>query len=80
MAERPLEHARDLFIRYDGSSFYMSRDGADIQYQRYAVPNELEQKWLEEITTNKLDMLGTPGNWRVVHFYGATATLATCVN
>jgi hypothetical protein len=58
----------------------MSRDGADNQYQRYAVPNELEQKWLEEITTSKLDMLGTPGNWRVVHFYGATATLATCVN
>jgi hypothetical protein len=64
----PMEGARELFFKYDGSRFYMSRDGVEDDYLRYSVPKHLETQWLEELTAAKLNMLETSGNWLVVHF------------
>ena len=66
--ERHLDQARKLFFDYDGSGFYMSRDGVDVEYQRYSVSKELEREWLDELTAIKLKKLQDPGNWSVVHF------------
>lgn len=68
MDERDLTRARELFLTYDGSRFYMSRDGVEAEYQGYGVPPEVEQAWLGEITTKKLELLPAPGNWAVVSF------------
>ena len=60
--------ARDLFFKYDGSTFYMSRDGADREYRSYAVPGDLEREWLRELTARHLDALVKPGNWWTLNF------------
>ena len=60
--------ARDLFFNYDGSLFYMSRDGADREYQSYAVPGDQEREWLRELTAHHLAALVKPGNWWTLNF------------
>ncbi|WP_460010528.1 hypothetical protein, partial [Mycobacterium avium] len=54
---RDFAKAREIFFNYDGSRFYMSRDGVEAEYERFSVPKEVENKWLEELTTHKLSML-----------------------
>ena len=49
MQQAANKKAKALFFEYDGSLFYMSRDGVDIQYKRYQVPKDVESKWLKEI-------------------------------
>jgi hypothetical protein len=68
MDERDLTRARELFFDYDGSGFYMSRDGVDAEYERSGVPPEVERAWLEDLTAKKLELLTAPGNWAVVSF------------
>ncbi|ORV97213.1 MULTISPECIES: hypothetical protein [Mycobacterium] len=65
---RDFAKAREIFFNYDGSRFYMSRDGVEAEYESFSVPKEVENKWLEELTTHKLSMLGESGNWWVVYF------------
>jgi len=60
--------ARELFIRYEGSRFYMSRDGLEASYLEHRVPKEVEARWLEELTAQRLRELSMSGNWRAVHF------------
>src|SRR5258708_1675076 len=60
--------ARDLFFKYDGSTFYMSRDGADREYRSYAVPGDLERQWLRELTARPLDPLTRRGKWWTLNF------------
>jgi hypothetical protein len=68
VGKRDLTRARKLFFDYDGSGFYMSRDGVDVEYERYGVPPDVERAWLEELAATKLELLARPGNWHVVHF------------
>ena len=69
MPDQPtVRAARDLFFKYDGSTFYMSRDGSDREYQSYAVPRDLEQEWLRELTARHLAELDKPGNWWTLNF------------
>lgn len=63
-----MDRARELFFAYDGSVFYMSRNGVDDEYRQYAVPKELEKQWMEELTATKLDLLDGPGYWHVASF------------
>jgi hypothetical protein len=82
MDERDLTRARELFFDYDGSRFYMSRDGVDAEYERSGVPPEVERAWLEDLTAKKLGLLAAPGNWSVVSFlvhHGDTRHLARLV-
>jgi hypothetical protein len=67
--DRAMERARELFFRYDGSRFYMSRDGVEYEYLDYAVPHELEMQWLQELTAEKLARLDQPGNWWVLNYF-----------
>lgn len=62
------ENARKLFFEYDGSRFYMSRDGVEHQYRQHGVPSELELQWLEELTQQKLENVHENGGWGVIHF------------
>ena len=68
MDEKEEARAKELFFRYEGSQFYMSREGADAEYSRFQVPAEIEAAWLEEMTLSRLRGLDAPGNWKVVHF------------
>jgi len=61
--------AQELFFQHDGSRFYMSRNDVEDVYAAYGVPTELEARWLEELTEQKLGLLQTPGNWRSIHFF-----------
>lgn len=67
-ADSTIRVARDLFFKYDGSTFYMSRDGADREYQSYGVPKDLEREWLRELTARHLAALDKPGNWWTLNF------------
>jgi hypothetical protein len=60
--------ARDLFFKYDGSRFYMSRDGADREYESYGVSRDLERQWMRELTARHLAALNKPGNWWTLNF------------
>ena len=66
--DRTLESAKQIFFRYDGSRFYMSRDGLEEAYLQARVPAQIEAAWLAELTDQKVDALGKPGNWSIVHF------------
>ncbi len=63
-----MNEARRLFFEYDGSCFYMSRNGVEDQYRQAGVPPETESEWLKELTLIKLDLLSQKGNWSVLHF------------
>jgi len=60
--------AKELFVSYDGSRFYMSRNNVEVAYQAYNVPQELERAWLAELTEQKVAALQSPGNWRSITF------------
>ncbi|OBF13540.1 hypothetical protein A5730_02645 [Mycobacterium sp. ACS4054] len=57
-----------LFFQYDGSQFYMSRDGVEQEYLDCAVPGELEASWRRELTAAKLARLDQPGNWSTLDY------------
>ena len=67
-ADAEFRAARELFFAYDGSLFYMSRDGSDRRYLEYRVPESVEQGWLAELTARHLASLDAKGNWRVINF------------
>jgi hypothetical protein len=60
--------AREIFVAFDGSKFGMWHEGLDEEYRTYAVPAELEKKWLSELLAQKLDALDQPGNFWTIHF------------
>lgn len=60
--------ARDLFFAYEGSSFYMSRDGRDRDFEAMEVPKESQRRWLDELAAKRLVEIGEPGGWRSVSF------------
>jgi hypothetical protein len=63
-----LRKAKRLFFKYDGSRFYMSRDGVEETYQSFRVPKHLESAWLQDLTRAKLRVLSRNGNWTVLEF------------
>ncbi|WP_165252374.1 hypothetical protein [Paludisphaera soli] len=63
------EDARELFMQYDGSRFYMSRDGREAEYLAADVPPELQAAWLAELKNEKLRHLAFRGNWQVPLFF-----------
>jgi hypothetical protein len=58
-----------MFFAFDGSRSFMDRDGARQEYEQFSVPREVEAEWLAELTDSYLQSLGSPGNWRAVHFF-----------
>ena len=64
-----LSEAKAIFFQYDGSHFYMSRDGVDSQYAEINIPKETESLWLEELTSMKVESLKSSGNWSAIHFF-----------
>jgi hypothetical protein len=63
-----MDAAREMFFRYDGSRFYMSRDDCEATYASFEVPESTEREWIEELTALKIAALGAAGNWRVLNF------------
>ena len=63
-----MKEARRLFMTYDGSCFYMSRDGVEATYREAGVPPEVESAWLKELTHVRLRALPRKGNWKVLRF------------
>jgi hypothetical protein len=63
-----MQEAKKLFFQYDGSLFYMSRDGVEADYLKAGIPPEAETAWLMELTQDKLRLLSQEGNWIVLHF------------
>ncbi len=63
-----IPEAKTLFFKYDGSRFYMSRDGVEATYQLFNVPREVEAAWLQELTRVKLQLLSRNANFAVLQF------------
>lgn len=64
-----LERAKRLFMEYDGSRFYMSRDGIENEYASYGVTVATEIEWIQELENEKLKKIEEKGNWKVVYFF-----------
>jgi hypothetical protein len=62
------EKAKELFFKYDGSTFYMSRDGVEKEFYSYDIPDSLQKDWLTELREQKLSKLNERGNWTIIHF------------
>jgi hypothetical protein len=60
--------AKELFFRYDGSQFYMSRDGVENDFLKLQIPKSMQAEWLGELTISKMKQLNSPGNWWVISF------------
>jgi hypothetical protein len=58
--------ARELFFAFDGSEFYMSRDGADVEFTALKVPKAKRREWMRELTAKYLARLDQPGNWKTL--------------
>ncbi len=43
-----IDQAKELFLKYGGSFFYMDREGEYERYKGYGVSKELEETWLQE--------------------------------
>jgi hypothetical protein len=67
---RPEDEARakQLFFEYDGSEFYMDRDGFGDEYTALNVPKTVRREWMRELTAKHLAGLDEPGNWRTINF------------
>jgi hypothetical protein len=64
-----LEEAKRLFMNYDGSRFYMSRDGVEQKYRDYHIEPTIEQEWLGELERKRLAQLHDNPNWMTVYFF-----------
>ena len=53
-----LAAARELLFQYEGSSFYMSRDGLEQEYLGHRVPKSLEAEWMRELTEQRMRSVG----------------------
>lgn len=60
--------AKELFFTFDGSEFYMSRDGVDTEFEALNVPRDLRRAWMRELTSEHVAALGQPGNWKTLRF------------
>lgn len=61
--------AREIFNKYDGSSFYMSRDDMESRYRDFGVPKEVENQWLSELSAQKLALFDQAPNGGIIHFF-----------
>jgi hypothetical protein len=56
-----LERAKELFFRYLGSRFLMSRDGVDEEYHSYGVSSEQQVAWSRELMNTLIEKLSDGG-------------------
>lgn len=43
-----MDHAKELFFKYNGNRFYMDLNGEGHEYDKYHISRETEEKWAEE--------------------------------
>jgi hypothetical protein len=58
---RDLRQAKALYFVYEGSEFYMSRNGVDGEFRDYAVPDEVRNDWEADLLAMNLVRLRTMG-------------------
>ncbi|MBD0825507.1 hypothetical protein [Aestuariibaculum marinum] len=47
-----MKQAKDIFFKYIGSNFHMTRDGIISTYKKFSVSKDQEQKWINEMFEN----------------------------
>lgn len=50
-----MERAKELFLKYNGSRFFMDRERDGSEYESYRVPKEMEKAWAEEFVSSFLE-------------------------
>lgn len=68
-----MDRAKELFFKYNGNRFHMDHDGEGLEYDKYHISRETEEKWAEEYIINFLDS-ETHGK-EAVRGYSAVAEL-----
>lgn len=61
--------AGELFFRYDGSRFCMSRDDLEEEYLAHRVPDSLEVEWMRELTGQHARSLSGSYDWRALNCF-----------
>lgn len=69
--------AKDLFLKYDGNTFFMAREGDYDAYKSFHIPRETEIGWIRELRVSLLDQLATmpltaPQVSKLIHRYLST--------
>ena len=57
MSEQDYSEARKIFEEYNGSFFFMDRDGEYQKYKGFQVPREIEASWISERKTDIVEKL-----------------------
>lgn len=70
------ERAKKLFIDYACNHFYMDRDGAGIEYDKYGISEAEEKKWRREYISFWVNQLSTDDLTAVDKLSDAKATEA----
>jgi hypothetical protein len=54
---------RELFFLYEGSAFYMDREGDGDEFKALKVPRSVERAWMQELIAKYISALDRPGNY-----------------
>ena len=71
--------AKALFMKYDGDTFHMAREGEHEAYKAFCVPRCVEVRWIKELRAMLLDeLVAMPLSpvraSRIIHRYLATVS------
>ena len=73
-----MERAKELFLKYNGSRFFMDREGDGSEYESYHVSKETEKAWAVEFVSSFLES-GLQGR-EALRSYSAAAELVRRIN
>jgi hypothetical protein len=60
------DEAKKIYFHYNGSYFFMDREGDYEKYQSFNVPRFIEEKWDEEIKKNIISDINKEMNVRII--------------
>jgi len=68
MEKENLSKAKEIFFRFGGSFFHMSREGEYEKYEKFRISKEQEIKWLKETMDSKFNKLDIDNDFSILDF------------
>jgi len=62
MDNQAYQEAKNIFLKYKCSHFFLAREGDYEKYKAYNVPKRLENEWIDEQRAEKIKLLETETN------------------
>ena len=67
-----MDKAKELFMAYEGSQYYMWHDGVIDEYMSFKIPHEQEEEWRRELGRILLEKVCSDDNNLSGSFFGLT--------